>query len=74
MSESEAAVSGDVARLNELIRFVIEYQSAEKLLKEHKPDSTGRSRICRSIGCTLFAAAREAKRYISAKKLGGSQT
>jgi hypothetical protein len=72
MSESEAAVSGDVARLNELVRFVIEYQSAEKLLKEHKPDGAGRCRICRSIGCTLFAAAVEAKRHMTAKKLGGS--
>lgn len=62
MSESEAAVSGDVARLTELIRFVIEYQSADKLLTEHKPDGTGHCRICRSKGCTLYAAARAAKR------------
>lgn len=51
---------------------MIEYKSAEKLLKEHKPDGAGRCRICRSIGCTLFAAAVEAKRYMTAKKLGGS--
>lgn len=74
MSESEAAVSGDVARLNELVRFVIEYQSAEKLLKEHKPDRTGHCRLCRSKGCTLYVAAQEAKRYMSAMKLGGSTT
>ena len=60
MSDSEAAVSGDVARLTELVRFVIEYRSADKLFKEHMPDDTGHCRICRSIGCTLFAAATEA--------------
>ena len=72
MSESEAAVSGDVARLNELVRFVIEYKSADKLLKEHRPDRTGHCPVCRSVGCTLFAAAGEAKRHIAARKLGGS--
>jgi len=73
MSESEARVSGDLARLNELVRFVIEYRAADHLLKEHKPDSTGHCRRCRSVGCTLYVAAQEAKRYITAKKLGGSQ-
>jgi hypothetical protein len=66
MSESEARVSGDLARLNELVRYVVEYGSAIKLLAEHKPDEKGRCSACRSIGCTLYTAA------LAAKQLGGS--
>jgi hypothetical protein len=68
MSESEAAVSGDVACLTELVRYIVEYGSAEKLLREHRPDGKGRCQLCRSKGCTLYAAA------TAAKNLGGSKS
>ena len=78
MSESEAAVSGDVARLNELIRIIGTAKSEGKLLAEHEPDAKGRCPRCRSIGCSLYNAA-AAVQKIRAKheakfeqKLGGS--
>jgi len=72
MSQSEAAGSGDVACLNELVRFVIRYGTAEKLLREHKPDDAGHCRRCRSLGCTLYVAAQEATRHMAARMLRGS--
>lgn len=76
MSKSEAAVSGDVARLKELTRFVIEYGSADKLLREHAPGKDGRCPRCPADGaasgkvkspCTLLQAARVVK------QMGGSK-
>jgi hypothetical protein len=56
MSESEARVSGDLARL-------IAYQGdPERLLREHKPDGKGRCPSCRSLGCSLYPAAKAALR------------
>lgn len=78
MPDHEAALSGDVARLNELIRIIGTAKSEGKLLAEHKPDGTGHCRLCRSVGCSLYNAA-VAVRDIRAKheaeqKLGGSGT
>jgi hypothetical protein len=79
MSESEAAVSGDVACLNELTRLIYTAKSEGKLLAEHEPDGTGHCRRCRSVGCSLYNAA-VAAQTIRAKhearfeqKLGGSR-
>lgn len=82
MSEFEAAVSGDVARLNELIRIIYTAKSEGQLLVEHEPDGTGHCRRCRSVGCSLYNAAvaaqtiraKHAARFEQAKKLGGSAT
>jgi hypothetical protein len=57
MSDDEAAVSGDVARLTQLIFCIREYGSATILLKQHTPDAKGRCPLCRSIGCTIYTAA-----------------
>lgn len=78
MPDHEAALSGDVARLNELIRIIGTAKSEGKFLAEHKPDAKGRCGKCRSIGCSLYNAA-VAVREIRAKheaeqKLGGSGT
>lgn len=75
MSNSEAAVSGDVACLNELIRIIGTHRSEAKLLREHKPDATGHCRVCRSVGCTLYSAALEVQKIRAKhdKKLGGSK-
>lgn len=51
MAESEARVSGD------LVRLILDQGDAAKLLAEHTPDGKGRCGKCRSIGCTLYAAA-----------------
>lgn len=74
MSESEAAVSGDVACLTELIRTIGAAKSEGKFLAEHKPDGVGRCPKCRSIGCSLYNAASEVQRIRAKhdKKLGGS--
>lgn len=69
MSKSEAAVSGDVACLNELTRLIYTAKSEGKLLAEHKPDGTGRCPRCRSIGCTLYTAALTVKRVRAKAKL-----
>lgn len=63
MSEPEARVSGDLARL------IANQGDPHKLLREHKPDEKGRCSQCRSIGCSLYPAA------IAALKLreGGSR-
>jgi hypothetical protein len=83
MSESEAAVSGDAACLTELTRLIYTAKSERKLLAEHAPDSAGRCPRCRSIGCTLYAAAFAVKKIRAkakleqgrkTKKLGGSGT
>lgn len=50
--------------MSELVKLITEYGSADKLLAEHRPDSGGRCPTCRSIGCTLFAAARAAKQAV----------
>jgi hypothetical protein len=42
--------------------MIVEYGSADKLLSEHRPDPSGHCPQCHSVGCTLFAAARQAKR------------
>jgi len=51
MAEPEARVSGD------LVRLIDRQGDPEKLLREHRPDGKGRCARCRSIGCTLYAAA-----------------
>jgi hypothetical protein len=62
MTAEGPRVSGD------LLRLIIRYGSAAKLLREHAPDGKGRCSACRSIGCTLYTAALEAQ------KLGGSRS
>ena len=51
MSVEEPRVSGD------LLRLIVEYGSAEKLLREHQADGKGRCPTCKSIGCSLYPAA-----------------
>lgn len=46
--------------MTELVKWIVLYGSADKLLKEHAPID-GRCPCCHSLGCTLFAAARQAK-------------
>jgi hypothetical protein len=46
----------------ELVTTILHAGSAAKLLAEHAPDGRGRCSVCRSLGCTLFAAAAEAQR------------
>jgi hypothetical protein len=50
----------DHADMLELVKWIAKYGSADKLLREHRPVH-GRCPCCRSLGCTLFAAARQAK-------------
>jgi hypothetical protein len=50
MSESEARVSGDLARL------MANHCDLERLLVEHAPDEKGRCAACRSIGCSTYPA------------------
>lgn len=66
-------LSGELA---ELTRFVRDYGSADKLLREHAPDKGGRCPTCPSGGassgkvkspCPLLLAARKVK------QLGGSK-
>jgi hypothetical protein len=68
MSASEARVSGDLAPRRpdrqakprsapDLVRLIDKQGNPEKLMREHKPDGKGRCPTCRSLGCTLFAAA-----------------
>jgi hypothetical protein len=50
------------ALMVELVKSILQNEIADRLLREHAPDPTGHCRCCRSRGCTLFAAARLAKR------------
>jgi len=54
MSESEARVSGDLARL------IDQQCDVDKLLREHTPDNTGRCPTCKSKGCSTYPAAQSA--------------
>lgn len=69
MSHIEAAASGDVACLNELIKFVIQQGNADQLEREHRPDRAGHCPTCHSKGCTVYAAACAAKHHIAQRKL-----
>ena len=69
MSQSKGA---DVARLDEVVRFVIRHRGADRLMEEHAPDPSGWCRTCRTKGCTLYTVACRAKRFGAATQLGGS--
>lgn len=43
-----------------LVWTILLQGSAAKLLAEHKPDARGRCPLCRSLGCSLYAAAKAA--------------
>jgi len=60
----------------DLVRFIIKYGTAKKLLAEHKPDASGHCPRCPAgasnsgkvkAPCTVYLAAE------AAQKLGGSQ-
>jgi hypothetical protein len=55
----------DNADMTELVKWIAKYGSADKLLREHAPDVSGHCPCCRSLGCTLWAAARAAKHVLA---------
>lgn len=73
MAESEARVSGDLLASqpkvqDDLVRIIANQGDPDRLMAEHEPDGKGRCPTCKSLGCTLFAAAIAAVRL----RAGGS--
>jgi hypothetical protein len=44
-------------RPSDLVRFILKYGTADKLMAEHRPDGKGRCPTCRTLSCTLYNAA-----------------
>jgi hypothetical protein len=59
-------VTDPKARPSVLVWTIFNQGTAARLLAEHKPDGRGRCPLCKSIGCSIYGAAK------AAEKLGGS--